>query len=163
MKKHISSILFIITLIASIFYSCTKDVGSNPMLAYTDKALYDSCRNDAAFEYYKNSSAVIQVAAGSNSPHGPFKLKFNKIANAALTDNGKLPIGQKFPDGSLVVKEVQPSGLYALMYKKSGSWLWAEIASDGTTSYSVNKDGVGCISCHSQSGQRDMVVSFNYY
>jgi hypothetical protein len=136
----------------------------NPDLAFSDKALYDSCRNEAAFNYYKNINQVLQVAPGSNSPHGAFKLKFNKIATAALTDNGKLPIGQKFPEGSLVVKEIESNGLYAIMYKHNNSWLWAEISNDGTTIFSVTKDATtACISCHNQSGQRDLVVSFNYY
>jgi len=147
-----------------VLFSCTKDIAKNPDLAYNDKALYDSCRNDAAFLYYKNNNQVLQVSPGSNSPHGSFKLKFNKIASAALTDNGKLPIGKKFPEGSLVVKEVQSNGLYALMYKYKNSWLWGEINNDGTTVFSVAKDpSSACVSCHSQSGQRDLVVSFNYY
>lgn len=149
------------TLLAAVFYSCTKDIAKNPLLAYSDKALYDSCRNAAAFVYYQNAATVY---SGVNGPHGPFKLKFNKIANTALTDNGKLPVGQRFPDGSLVVKEIESSGLYALMYKKEGSWLWAEINADGSTQFSVNKDpSAACVNCHNQTGQRDQVVSFYFY
>lgn len=151
-----------ISLLFALF-SCTKDIAKNPDLAFSNKALYDSCRNDAAFNYYKNINQVFQVVPNSNSPHGAFKLKFNKIAFAALTDNSKLPVGEKFPEGSMVVKEVQSNGLYALMYKHHNSWLWAEINNDGTTAYSVNKDPSVCTSCHNQSGQRDLVVSFNYY
>lgn len=161
MKKSVIVISFSLTLISVIFYSCTKDIAKNPLLAYSDKALYDSCRNEAAFTYYQHTATVY---SGVNGPHGPFKLKFNKIANAALTDNGKLPVGQKFPDGSLVVKEIESSGLYALMYKKEGSWLWAEINADGSVQFSVNKDAsAACINCHNQTGQRDQVVSFYFY
>lgn len=162
MKTQILNGLFFLIIVSSIFYSCAKDVGVNPLLAYSDKALFDSCRNVSAFTYYKNNATTVY--SGANGPHGPFKLKFNKVAVTALTDNGKLPVGQVFPNGSLIVKEIQSSGLYALMYKRSGAWLWAEINADGSVAYSVNKDaGAGCISCHNQAGQRDLVVSFNFY
>jgi hypothetical protein len=161
MTKSILLFISSVVLISAILFSCKKDIGTNPLLAYSDKALYDSTKNEAAFVYYKNAPTTIY--SGTNGPHGAFKLRFNKIAATALTDNGKLPIGQKFPDGSLIVKDVQSSGLVALMYKKKGSWLWAEINADGSTYYSVNKDASTCTSCHNQTGQRDLVVSFNFY
>lgn len=165
MKMHNSKVkvllaVFMAVLTATVLYSCRKDIGKNPLLAYSDRALYDSAKNESAFVYYQNSPTVH---SGTNGPHGAFKLKFNKIANTALTDNGKLPVGATFPNGSMIVKVVESSGLYALMYKKEGSWLWAEINSDGSTFYSVNKDPSVCTSCHSQSGHRDLVVSFNFY
>ncbi len=145
-----------------IVFSCARDKGINPLLAYSDKALYDSCKNLSAFYYYKNDLSAIY--SGVHGPHGAFKLRFNSIAYAALTDNGKLPANKKFPDGSMIVKDIQSSGQYALMYKKSGSWLWAEINADGTIAFSVYKDAsVACVSCHSQKGQRDLAVSFNFY
>lgn len=155
-------VLFWTTVLSCVFYSCTKDVGINPLIAYSDKALFDSCRNEKAFTYYQNNPGTVY--SGTNGPHGAFKLKFNKIALTALTDNGKLPAGSIFPNGSMVVKEVQHNGQYAFMYKRAGSWLWAEINADGSVAYSVNKDaGAGCINCHSQTGHRDLVVSFNFY
>lgn len=125
--------VFTVACLICVLFSCTKDIAKNPDLAFSDKALYDSCRNETTFTYYKNNNQVIHVSPSSNSPHGSFKLKFNKIAAGALTDNDKLPIGQKFPEGSLVVKEVESNGLYAIMYKHNNSWLWAEINNDGTT------------------------------
>lgn len=161
MKKPLTIICFILTLLSCIFYSCTKDIAKNPLLAYSDKALIDSVKNDAAFMYYKNDPSIVY--SGTSGPHGAFKLKFNKTAYSALTDNGKLPIGQSFPNGSFIVKEIQSDGLLAIMYKKDGSWLWAEFYKNGSVLYSVNKDPQTCISCHSQNGQRDLVVSFNFY
>lgn len=147
-----------------ILSACTKEVAKNPELAFSDKALYDSCRNNSAFKYYKNKDSVYHVAAASNSPHGAFKLRFNFVAYAALTNNGQLPVGKKFPEGSMVVKEVQSNGMYAFMYKHNSSWLWGEVYADGTTAFSVYKDAsTACVSCHSQSGQRDLVVSFAFY
>ncbi len=162
MKNRIALIVFCAVAMLSVFYSCTKDKGSNPLLAYNDKALYDSCKNIPVFLYYKNDPSLVY--SGVHGPHGAFKLRFNKRAYAALTDNGKLPANQTFPNGSMIVKDIQSSGRYALMYKKSGSWLWAEINSDGTVAFSAASDpAAACISCHSQSGQRDLVVSFNFY
>lgn len=162
MKKRIILAGFLSITGLCVFYSCTKDQGVNPDLAFSDRALYDSCRNLSAFSYYKNDPAAVY--SGVHGPHGAFKLRFNKTAYAALTDNGKLPSNKKFPDGSLIVKDVQSNGQYALMYKKNGSWLWAEINTDGSVAFSTTKEPSGaCISCHSQSGQRDLAVSFAFY
>ena len=160
MKRPTAIIAFIIILIACVFYSCTKDVAKNPLLAYSDKALLDSSKSTTAFIYYKNDASTLYP--GTTGTHSSFKLKFNKIAATVLTDNGRIPVGQQFPNGSFIVKEMQ-TGLNAFMYKKEDSWLWAEVYSNGDIFYSVNKDSQPCISCHSQSGNRDLVVTFNFY
>lgn len=162
MKNRIAISVFSGIAFLCLFYSCTKDQGINPELAFSDRALYDSCRNLSAFTYYKNDPAAVY--SGVHGPHGAFKLRFNHTAYAALTDNGKLPANKTFPDGSLIVKDVQSNGQYALMYKKTGSWLWAEINADGSVAFSTTKEpNATCISCHSQSGQRDLAVSFAFY
>lgn len=162
MKKRIVTAVFSGIASISILYACTKDRGINPDLAFSDRALYDSCRNLSAFTHYKNDPAAVY--SGVHGPHGAFKLRFNKVAYAALTDNGKLPAGKSFPNGSLIVKDIQSNGQYALMYKKNGSWLWAEINADGSVAFSTTKEPTAtCISCHSQSGQRDLAVSFAFY
>ena len=142
---------------------CTKKQGKNPSLAYTDNALLDSCKQ-SYHTYYKNDPNT--TLSGVHGPHGAFKLRFNSIANKALTANGALPIGNKFPDGSLIVKDITDGSnisLYAIMYKYSGSWIWAEVKPDGNILHSVNGDAGICTGCHSQSGNRDLVVSFNFY
>jgi hypothetical protein len=147
-----------------LLYACTKDKGRDPELAYRDKALLDSAKNQPIFTYYKNKDSVY--AGNSASPHGSFKLKFNKTARNVLTDNGKLPVGTKFPDGSMIVKEVWRNNavsLYSLMYKHNQQWLWAEIEPEGNVHYSVKKDPSVCTNCHSQTGHRDLVMSFYFY
>jgi hypothetical protein len=161
----IRSIYFfgILSVAGAIIFSCTKKQGTNPDLAFSDSALLDSCKNSSAFTYYQNKDSVY---TGAHGPHGAFKLKFNKIGYTALTSSGKLPVNGKFPDNSLIVKEVFSAGkvdLYALMYKRNGSWLWAEIYPDGKVNYSVYKESSVCTDCHKQSGNRDLVNSFNYY
>ena len=168
MKKRFLFLAFGSIFLLSIFYSCTKDVGANPLIAassgFTDKALLDSCKNDAAFTFYKGNNNFITTDASAGSPHGNFKLKFNKIAAAALGSDGELPAGQVFPNGSMVVKETQ-SNYYAFIYKKDGAWLWGEANFDGSILIqSVVSDATAaCINCHTRPGVKDFVVSFDYY
>ncbi|PBQ33882.1 hypothetical protein CNR22_19530 [Sphingobacteriaceae bacterium] len=152
---------FLIVLMALI--CCTKDQGKNPSLAYTDYALLDSCKQNRHY-YYKDDATTL--LSGAHGPHGTFKLRFNTIAYRALTDKGTLPVGNVFPDGSLIIKDIYSGGalnLYALMYKRSGTWLWAEIEPGGNIHHSINSAESICTGCHSQSGNRDLAVSFNFY
>jgi hypothetical protein len=155
-------VLFIGTLISVI--SCSKKVGTNPELAYSDLALFDSTQN-SNYYYYKNNSANL-LGGGSNGPHGAFKLRFNSVAHIALTDSGKLPLNKKFPEGSFIVKDVYKNGTidnYAYMYKHNGSWLWGEVSAAGKFFYTAKDGPTVCAGCHSQSGNRDMAVSFKFY
>jgi hypothetical protein len=158
-------LIFRAFLVFAIATACTKKVGTNPLLAYTDQALLDSCAA-SNHPYYKNNSSLISKAQGSNSPHGDFKLRFNAIAFKALTDSGKLPRQLAMPEGALVIKDLYRDGQldqYALMYKHSGAWLWAEIKANGQVLYSVRKDPGVCTGCHNQQGNRDYVLSFEFY
>lgn len=146
-----------------VLICCTKKQGKNPALAFTDASLRDSCAQ-TYHRYYKNDA--VALLSGVHGPHGTFKLRFNSVAYNALTDNGKLPAGGTFPEGSLIVKDIYSGSdivLYALMYKKAGSWLWSEVRPDGEVLYSVNANPGTCIGCHSQSGNRDLAVSFAFY
>ncbi|MBL7930958.1 MAG: hypothetical protein JNL60_03595 [Bacteroidia bacterium] len=149
--------------VVALLMFCTKQQGKNPALAYTDSSLLDSCKAENLY-YYKDDSNTL--LSGNTGPHGTFKLRFNSLAHKALTENGKLPQNGKFPDGSLIVKDIyqgQNISLYALMYKRGGSWLWAEIEPGGSVHYSVNKNPSACTGCHSQSGNRDLAVTFHFY
>jgi hypothetical protein len=155
-------IKFIIFLLLIVLFSCVKKVGTNPEIAYSDKALLDSTKNQN-YKYYKGKDSLL---SGSHGPHGTFKLRFNSIAFKVLTDNGKLPVNGKFPEGSFIVKDVYKNGsidVYAYMYKRGGSWLWGEAHSNGIF-VATAKDGASvCLPCHSQTGNRDNVVAFNFY
>jgi hypothetical protein len=156
--------IFCAVLFGAVIFSCTKDKGIDPQLAYTDRALFDSCQNEPAFVYYKNDPSMIYP--GTIGPHGSYKLKFNKTAFAALTDNGKLPLAAKFPERSFIVKEVLKDGNlveYAIMYKYNNSWLWAELNADGSVKHSVKKESSVCTNCHSQAGNRDLVTTFYFH
>ena len=141
------------------FCACSKHQGRNPSLAYSDKALLDSCKNQALV-YYGNATTLIP----SKGPHGSHYLRFNTIAANALGTDGKLVQGKTMPEGAMIVKDIHVNGrldLYALMYKRSGAWLWAELKPDGSIQHSVNGQAAVCTGCHSGSGNRDQILSFN--
>lgn len=161
MLKNICSFLCVLLILSS----CKKDKSDS-----ADKELYDETIN-SSYIFYQNSNAILNAAG--NSPHGSFKLKFNPVAQSALDSTGKLPSGNQFPSGSLIVKEVYGGGtslsLYAIMKKAPGnvnagsSWLWAEYKPGGETIVSVTDKGSGCIGCHSGNTNRDLTNSFDLH
>lgn len=157
------TLLFSTVIICITLFCCTKKVGKNPLLAYTDLALFDSASHQN-YKYYKNKPDTL--LSGIHGPHGTFKLRFNSIAYTVLTDGGKLPVGSTFPEGSFIVKDVYKNNqidIYAYMYKHNNTWLWGEVKSNGTFISKI-KDGQNvCLGCHSQMGNRDLVVAFNFY
>ncbi len=135
----------------------------------TDSALYELVKNNT-FAYYLGKDTLWSPAA--NSPHGPFKLRFNAKALAALDASGRLPVGAKFPDSSIVVKEFYAGSqvdIYVPMMKlprdtNSGSgWVWGEYLGDGGLIHSVTNKGQGCIHCHTQTPNRDFLRSFDLH
>jgi hypothetical protein len=134
----------------------------------TDEELYQEI-SKSGYTYYQGGQLLAPAAA---SPHGSFKLRFNEIAWSALDQNGELPVGQVFPEGSIIVKEVHTSGsisLYAVMKKSkkdinsANGWLWSEYTVPGSAQYSINSKGAGCTNCHSQTANRDLVRTFDLH
>lgn len=161
MKKTIFSVFLISSIIA--MHACRKD-----KLDVIDKPLYDEI-SESGYIYFQNGNLLKGV---SPSPHGAFKLRFNSIALAALDSTGRLPKGNKFPIGSILVKEVYENGalsLYVVMKKDPSSehdgneWLWAEYKTDGSIDYSIKKQGQGCIGCHSGGTSRDLTRTFDLH
>ncbi|MEO6303283.1 MAG: hypothetical protein ABIP51_08920, partial [Bacteroidia bacterium] len=80
---------------------------------------------------------------------------------------GKLPIANKMPNGSLIVKDVYDGNgnitVHAFMYKRSGSWIWGEIKPNKEVLFSVNNNSSLCTGCHSAPGNRDFVRTFSFY
>jgi hypothetical protein len=134
----------------------------------TDTTLFIEM-NEAGYKYYR-SGAILNAA--SESPHGSFKLRFNNIAWSALDNSGKLPVGQTFPEGSIIVKEVYTNNklfIYAVMKKEPSDpnavlgWIWAEYRPDGSPAFSLSGKGVPCTGCHSESLNRDYVRVFDLH
>ncbi|MES2621312.1 MAG: hypothetical protein V4615_10715 [Bacteroidota bacterium] len=154
MKKKFLYSLFVLAGTSLFLSQCKKATEE-------DKALFNKSKDATGFTYYKNDITVLPSSSGS--PHNSFfRVRFNAAAQAALTDNGKLPVGNSFPDGSLIVKELydSQSGNLALL---AAGWLWAEFKPDGKAAYSTSKKGEGCISCHNLSGNRDYARLFELF
>lgn len=161
--------------VLALAIACKKDVApiSNPEPEeISDANLYEAVKSASGFTYYRNNDSI--KASSKETAHGPwFRVRFNSIANAALTDNGKLPAGKEFPEGSIVVKELfetQQGGLkyLAVMQKNknhskaNAGWLWNEYEADGKVYYSINLKGDGCVGCHSNK-DRDKVRTFELF
>lgn len=160
--KGASLVLFLITLISLIIFSCAKKK--------TTAAIFDETTNGTLY-FYKGKDTIY--APKGTSPHGYFKLKFNQTAYEALGPDGKLPQGQTFPEGSLIVKEVYNSNnektLYAVMKKDRKSkfanhkWMWAEYELNGSPKISISREGKDCVDCHLGGSPRDLVLSFDLH
>ena len=119
---------------------------------------------------YYQGGAILPAA--SPSPHGPFKLRFNATAFAALDTSGELPAGNSFPTGSILVKEFYSGSnlsQYAVMNKDPANanagngWVWAEFSPSGAVVNSTSNKGSGCIGCHSSAPARDLVKTFDLH
>ncbi|MCW3127247.1 MAG: hypothetical protein JWO03_2905 [Bacteroidetes bacterium] len=148
---------------------CSKTA---PKPEETDAGIFAKSVTKEGFTYYKSDS-TIHRSSPQSAHSGFFRVRFNLIAYAALTDNGKLPAGGSFPVHSLVVKELHddstgnnPHG-YAIMEKlpddtsAAGGWVWAEYGLTGT-GYTINNKGAICTSCHS-TNSRDKVRVFDLF
>lgn len=126
----------------------------------------------SGFTYYQNNSTPRQSVAESNAHGAKVNIRFNAKAQSVLGMDGKLPLGTSFPDSSLIVKEIYDSNgnlsLYATMYRLPNDkntfkkWVWAEITPLGVSYYEPSR-GNGCTSCHSLSGNRDLVRTFGVF
>ena len=109
---------------------------------------------------------------GSEAHRPVVRVSLNARAMSALV-GGRLPAGGRFPDGSIVFKEVRASqsatpNLYAVMYRDQANplagagWLWAEFSPTGSVAFSVSQRGSGCVGCHSLAlgPQNDRVRTF---
>lgn len=179
MKKNILLIAGTALFSTTVFMQCksnddspTPSNNNNNNAAITDNELYNASTTTSGFTYYKSDNTV--TTSSPESAHtGFFRVRFNDVAFAALTDNGKLPAGSTFPEGSLIVKELHnqadgsdQSGV-AIMIKRpndpnadANGWVWAEYFSGPNTGFSVSTKGAGCTGCHGASGNRDQVRLF---
>ena len=162
MKKNIIRISTVFMFATFLLYISCKKKKTN------DKLYEESKSSDLTF--YKGKDTIYNAKGGS--PHGNFKLKFNSQATASLGNDGKLPVGNNFSEGSLIVKEVYSGNeltLYAVMKKDSKSsyasnnWVWAEYNPNGEVVYNVTELGKSCTGCHSSGTARDFTKSFDLH
>ena len=98
MKQKTIAVLFFM-LCAGLLMQCKKEATG------LDKELLDRSKATTGFTYYKNDN-TIKASSPQSAHNAFFRVRFNAIAQAALTDNGKLPVDSVFPEGSLIVKEL---------------------------------------------------------
>lgn len=137
-----------------------------------DKALFARSATTEGFTWYKGDDAkLVSTIPGAHNTY--VRTRFNAVAQAALTDSGKLPVGGSFPEGSLIVKESYDADnnftVFAIMEKAPNNsaagegWLWAEYDADGKAVHGINKSNKGCINCHNDSGNRDFMLFFDRF
>ena len=126
-----------------------------------------------SYTLFPNSEEFTTGRLNGSEAHRPvIRVSLNQTAAGAL-QNGRLPSGARFPDGSIVFKEIRPStgaapSLYAIMVKDSSNslagngWLWAEYSPNGSVTFSISNRGSACTSCHQreQGPQNDLVRTF---
>jgi hypothetical protein len=140
---------------------------SNATTSLTDSTLYQESIATNSLTIFPNTPAMIFNSQISDKAHGDFILmKVNLIAKNSIDAAAKKPINNSFTEGSLIVKERYSSGNLVQiisMKKVSGfnsGWAWGEYSPTGSTQYSVNANGSGCISCHTKG--KDYVRIFEY-
>lgn len=163
MKKL--SLLIYICIAQMILQACRND----KVEASYDEDLYNEISDAGAYTYFQNGALLPGI---SPSPHGAFKLRFNTQAQSVLDTSGEIPIGTKFPEGAVLVKEVYTGSsisLLVVMKKDSkhansaNGWLWAEYTNDGSADYAVSKKGEACIGCHNGAPNRDFTRTFDLH
>jgi hypothetical protein len=127
----------------------------------------------ASYMRFPNAEEFTTGRLVGSEAHRPIvRVTLNARAMSALV-GGQLPTGGRFPDGSIVFKEIRASqsaapSVYALMYRDQanplagGGWLWAEFSPSGSVVYSIGNRGAGCVGCHSlgRGPQNDLVRTF---
>ncbi len=143
----------------------------SPVLLNTDSVLYAKSKEGSTFNWYLQNDSIKR--SSPQSPHSKyFRVRFNSIALAALTDNGRLPQNGSFPQGSLIIKELYDSAtaplkFLAILYKdqsareQANGWVWLEIKGNGEQYISSSEKGAQCVSCHSTG--RDQVRLFDLF
>ena len=142
----------------------------------TDAALFALVAQTDPFGRYTVFPSADEFTTGrldGSEAHRPvIRVSLNATAAGAL-QNGRLPSGARFPDGSIVFKEIKPTAsasptLYAVMVKDSANslagngWLWAEYGPTGSVIFSISSRGSACTSCHQrdQGPRNDSVRTF---
>ena len=146
-----------------------------PSAISSDAELFTFVTQTQSFRSYTPFPNLDTSADGTltaSSAHQPIiRVSMNDVAAGAL-QNGRLPSGASFPDGSVIFKEVLGTNglvnVYALMYKDrlnslaGNGWLWAELRPTGAAEYSVRNRGGACTGCHAlgRGQQNDFARSF---
>jgi hypothetical protein len=159
----------ILSLIVLTLEACKKN-----KVADIDDELYDLSKETSGFTWYKNSSSFLNKSSGSGHSQPLLRTRYNAVAATMLDASGKVMEGISFPEGSLIVKELNENSStlerYAILYKKADSeyadangWIWGYLEEDGKVILPASDKGSSCISCHSQTGNIDYMLMNKYF
>ena len=179
-RKNIFTIAFMSGISALlILNSCNKDEEKEEEVdkittITSDEDLYNISKETSGFVWYKNTNVLLPKSAGTGHSQKFLKTRYNSIAATNLDANFKVKTGVKFPEGSLIVKELYTDSTtfdrYAIMYKQTGNqyadangWIWGYVNADKSVAHSLTNKGNGCINCHSQSGSEDLGLMNKYF
>ena len=140
----------------------------------TDSIMYINAKSSKNYTWYYLKDSLLSRSSGSGHSQPFFKTRFNSIAATKLNSKGRILDNAKFPEGSMIVKELILADTsvtrFAVMYKQTNSknadvngWVWGYINFDGTVSNPASKKGAGCLSCHSQTENIDNVLMNKYF
>ncbi len=139
----------------------------------TDLQLLNMAKSTVDMTWYKNSDASLARSSGSGHNEPFLATRYNAIAAAVLDANKKVDpsklINGKFPEGSLIVKELRESdgtiSKYAIMYKQAGhadeggGWVWGYVRPNGNVAHAASEKGSICVGCHqNSSGSIDLTL-----
>jgi len=154
-------ILGIVAVLYISINSCKKEKALPVNI--TDEDIYRLIQTST--KHYYQSGNVLSGAG--NSPHGYFKLWTNTKALDDLDADQELPENAVFSDSSFIVKEITNATgdlqLYAIMYKLKSTWFWGEYSPTGEVVYGIGNVGGSCVSCHGQSGNRDLTNTYTLH
>jgi hypothetical protein len=168
MSMGLLKLLVVLVIVFIACFSCAYDDLSVSNKSESDSLLFVTL-NENGYSYFQGGKILSPAAP---SPHGDYKLRFNETASSALDVSGRLPLNSTFPEGSVIVKEVYTGNVISVLavMKKSSrdpnatnGWIWAELAPTGEVYFSVKQRGSGCVSCHRDTPNRDLVRSFDFH
>ena len=167
--NFLSGLTFFLFATVITINSCNREE-LNPGPVPEDTQLMQAIADTADYQYTVFHPTIVQSV--SNSPREFERVRINTIGNGVLDNNGRLPKGTIFPNGTIIVKEAF-DGLngnliqYAIMKKETSNkyarngWLWYEVNVDGTKPYSIGMKGQKCINCHTKPANTDATRTFD--
>lgn len=176
MKRN-KILLFSTLLLAALalFNACKNDDDSGGGSAgVTDEELYDMAKSNSGFVWYKNADSFLDKSTGTGHAQPLLRTRYNAKAATSLESDGKVKAGTTFPDGSLIVKELNDNpntlAIYAVMYKgaddpnaDANGWVWAYLNANGTVLASSTDKGNGCNGCHGQTDHIDFTLMNKFF
>lgn len=159
-----------ITFLIFLFAHCKYD----NFEARFEAEIYNKAISTDGYVWFKYTNQALKKSLGSGHSSPYLKTRYNAIAANQLDSVGKIKLGAKFPEHSMVVKELlNDKGdveLYAVLYKKSNhpnadtkGWVWGYYNRDGSVRTSSALKGKDCNGCHSQALNEDYMLMNKYY